>query len=87
MAFHSCFCGNKKYFALFEDRTEILTELLFREQRNYLIVEILLANAQRSGIIEGIIIKEVLQAKSNVNGENLHYIYGENHKLKSTITF
>ena len=50
MAFHSCFCGNKKYFALFEDRTEILTELLFREQRNYLIVEILLANAQRSGI-------------------------------------
>ena len=70
----------KKYFALFEKRTEFLTELLFRELRNYLIVEILLANAQRSGIIEGMLIKEVVQAKSNVNSDNLHYIYVENHK-------
>ena len=45
-------------------------------------MEILLANAQRSGIIEGIIegIMEVLLAKGNRNSENLHYLYVANHK-------
>ena len=70
----------KLYFTLFEDKIENLTESLFRQLRNYLIVEILLANAQRSGIIEGILIKEVVQANNNVNSDSLHYIYVENHK-------
>ena len=56
---------------------------MFRQLRNYLIVEIVLANAQRSGIIEGMLIKEVLNARNNTNTDNLHYIYVENHKTGS----
>ena len=70
----------KNYFVLLDEKPEDLTEPLYRQLRNYLIVEVLLANAQRSGIIEGMLIKEVLQAKSSVTGDNLHYIYIENHK-------
>ena len=42
-----------------------------------------MANAQRSGIIEGILIKEVNNAKTNINCDNLHYIYVQNHKTGS----
>ena len=58
----------------------LLSENVFTKLRNYLIVEIIFANAQRSGIIEGMMIKEVLTAQSNVNSENNHYIYVQNHK-------
>ena len=70
----------KEYFLLLHEKNNNLTESLFRQLRNYLIVEIILANAQRSGIIEGMLIKEVLKAKSNVTGDRLHYLYVENHK-------
>ena len=59
-----------------------LDECLFLKLRNYLIVEILLANAQRSGIIEGMLISEVLKAKNNANNDGLHYIYIEKHKTR-----
>ena len=52
----------------------LIHEKLFVKLRNYLIVEILLANAQRSGIIEGMMIKEVFTAESNVNSDNNHFI-------------
>ena len=65
---------------LFPSSTFPLDECLFLKLRNYLIVEILLANAQRSGIIEGMLISEVLKAKNNANNDGLHYIYFEKHK-------
>ena len=40
---------------------------------NVRIVEIVLANAQRSGIIEGMLIKEVLDAEGNAKCDNLVY--------------
>ena len=48
--------------------------------RNFLIVEIILANAQRTGIIEGMMIKEFLNAKSDIYSESNHFIYVQNHK-------
>ena len=57
-----------------------LDEGLFVQLRNYLIVEIILGNAQRSGIVEGILIGEVLKAKDNANKDNILYIYVEQHK-------
>lgn len=70
----------KTYFPHFDKGTKDIPESLYRQLRNYLIVEILLANAQRSGIIEGILIEEVLLAKTRINCDNLHYIYVKNHK-------
>ena len=58
----------------------LLSEKTFVKLRNFLIVEIILANAQRSGIIEGMMIKEVLNAKSDINSESNHFIYVQNHK-------
>ena len=57
-----------------------LDENLFIKLRNFLIVEIILNSAQRSGIIEGMLIQEVLDAKDNANEDNLHYMYIEEHK-------
>ena len=70
----------KTYFNKVVCEPACLTESLFLQIRNYLIVEIILANAQRSGIIEGMLISEVLEAKNNRNSDNLHYIYITNHK-------
>ena len=70
----------KRLFSLFTDETNCLDESLYLQIRNYLIVEILLANAQRSGIIEGMRVKEVLLAKDNRNTDSLHHIYVEHHK-------
>ena len=72
-----------KYFALFPNETNQLYESLYLQLRNYLIVEILLANAQRSGIIEGMLISEVLDARSKKNSMNLYHIYIANHKTGS----
>ena len=72
-----------KYFTLFPDGTNQLSESLYLELRNYLIVESLLANAQRSGIIEGMLISEVLDGRSNKNSNNLYHIYVANHKTGS----
>ena len=63
-----------------ESSSSRLDEGLFVQLRNYLIVEIILANAQRSGIVEGMLVGEVLKANNNANKENLHYIYVEQHK-------
>lgn len=62
------------------DDTFRLDENLFIKLRNFLIVEIILNNAQRSGIIEGMRIPEVLIAIDNANEDNLHYMYIEEHK-------
>lgn len=53
---------------------------MFVKLRNFLIVEIILANAQRTGIIEGMMIKEILNAKSDIYSESNHFIYVQNHK-------
>ena len=53
---------------------------LYIQLRNYLLVEIILANAQLSGIIEGMLIMKVLQDKGNRNNDDLHYLYVANHK-------
>ena len=72
----------KKLFPLstVESSSSRLDEGLFVQLRNYLIVEIILANAQRSGIVEGMLVGEVLKANNNANKDNLHYIYVEQHK-------
>ena len=73
----------KKLFPLSSTPVEISSKLdegVFVQLRNYLIVEIILANAQRSGIVEGMLIGEVLKAKDNANKDDLHYIYVEQHK-------
>ena len=57
-----------------------LDEGLFVKLRKYLIVEIILANAQSSGILEGMLTGEVLKVQNNANKDNLHYIYVEQHK-------
>ena len=74
----------KEHFGLFTEKSEDINELMFRQLRNYLIVEIILANAQRSGIIDGMLIKEVLHARNNTNSDNLNYIYVENHRTGHT---
>ena len=70
----------KKFFLSAKGENTYLDESLFLKLRNYLLVEILLNNAQRSGIIEGIRIREFLNAKGNANEDNLHYLYVERHK-------
>ncbi|KAI6656073.1 hypothetical protein LOD99_11339 [Oopsacas minuta] len=73
----------KQQFVHIDEKTKDISEFVFRQLRNYLIVEILLANAQRSGIIEGMLIKEVLDAEGNAKCDNLVYIYVTNHKTGS----
>ncbi|KAI6659735.1 hypothetical protein LOD99_10704 [Oopsacas minuta] len=46
-------------------------------------LKILIATAQRSGIIEGMLIKEVLDTEGNSKCDNLVYIYVANHKTGS----
>ncbi|KAI6648374.1 hypothetical protein LOD99_12183 [Oopsacas minuta] len=70
----------KKHFPSVKGENTYLNESLFIKLRNYLLVEILLKNAQRSGIIEGTLIQEVLNAEGNANEHNLHYLYVEHHK-------
>ena len=70
----------KRYFVSFPDAAKHLNMSLYLELRNYLLVEILLANVQRSGIIEGMLIMEVLQDKGNRNNDNLPYLYVANQK-------
>ena len=70
----------KRDFVSFPDAAKILNMSLYIQLRNYLLVEIIFANAQRLGIIEGMLIMEVLQDKGNRNNDNLHYLYVANHK-------
>ena len=70
----------KQLFREVTSNVYLLNGKVFVKLRNYLIVEIILANAQQSGIIEGMMIKEVLTARSNVNSDNNHYMYVQNHK-------
>ena len=73
--------GVKSYFPISTDDDKfILDESLFYKLRNYLIVELILNNAQRSGIIEGMRIREVLEARNNANENSLHYMYVQEHK-------
>ena len=58
----------------------LLNENTFLQLRNFLIVEIILANAQRSGIITGMLIREVLKAESDKNSDENHFIYVQKHK-------
>ena len=52
----------------------LLNENTFLQLRNFLIVEIILANAQRSGNITGMLIREVLKAESDKNSDKNHFI-------------
>ena len=70
----------KRDFVSFPDAAKILNMSLYIQLRNYLLVEIIFANAQGLGIIEGMLIMEVLQDKGNRNNDNLHYLYVANHK-------
>ena len=77
----------KRHYVKVKDSFKVVTanpscinEALFLKLRNFLIVEIILANAQRSGIIEGMLIREVLKANESSNHDNLHHIYITNHK-------
>lgn len=54
--------------------SSLFDKSLFIKLRNYLIVEIVLANAQRSGIIDGMLIGEVLNAKDNANNAHLQML-------------
>ena len=71
---------------LFQNSTNnegyLLEERLFLKLRNYLIVEIIFNIAQRSEIIQGMSIHEVLKAKNNQNEDGLHYLYVEEHKTE-----
>ena len=62
----------KQLFREVTSNVYLLNEKVFVKLKNYLIVEIIFANAQRFVIIEGMMIKEVLTARSNVNSDNNH---------------
>ena len=61
----------KQHLVHIDEKTKDISEFVFRQLRNYLIVEIVLANAQRSGIIEGMLIKKVLDAEGNAKCNDL----------------
>ena len=69
----------KSMITMIVENPSYLNESNFVKLRNYLIVEILLSNAQRSGIIEGMLVEEVLKAEHNQNWEGLHHMYIKNH--------
>ena len=69
-----------KLCSVISNNLQLFSEHVFLKLRDYLIFEIILANAQRSCIITGLLIREVLEARSNRNTENNHYIYVQNHK-------
>ena len=70
----------KQLFGLISNNTALLNEKLFLQLRNFLIVEIILPNAQRSGVITRLLVKEVSDAKLNGNSEDNHRVYIQNHK-------
>ena len=57
-----------KLFSVISNNKELFSETVFLKLRDYLIVEIILAIAQRSGIITGLLIKEVLGARLGLIG-------------------
>ena len=57
-----------------------LTIQFYKIFRDFFIPELVIPNAQRSGVILGLIIDEVLSAKDNITREGLHRLTIANHK-------
>ena len=60
-----------------------LTEDKYRRLRNFLAVEILLANGQRSGIISGMVIEEIIEGNKHITRQGHHKLMVSDHKTGS----
>ena len=58
----------------------LLTKEKFRRFRDFLITEILLSNGQRSGVISGMLVEEILEGVKHITPEGHHKIMVSNHK-------
>ena len=63
-----------------EDEELEITEVVYNRIRDFLIVELIIPNGQRPGVICGMRVDEIERAKTNITSEGLHKLFVSDHK-------
>ena len=63
-----------------KDEALELTEVLYNRIRDFLIVEFIIPNGRRPGVISGMRVEEIERAKTDLTSEGLHKLFVSDHK-------